>query len=101
MIKTAGANVSPREVEAAILETTGLVAHVVAIDDEVRGQLVGAVVRAPEGSVDVDELRTRLRHRLSAYKVPRRVVVVPTEKVPMMSSGKLDLRALKELLGDA
>jgi acyl-CoA synthetase (AMP-forming)/AMP-acid ligase II len=101
MIKTAGANVSPREVEAAILEVSGLVAHVVAIDDEARGQLVGALVRAPEGSVDVDDLRTRLRARLSAYKVPRVVVVVPAEKVPMMSSGKLDLRALKELLSEA
>ena len=61
MIKTAGANVSPREVEAAILEVSGLVAHVVAIDDEARGQLVGALVRAPDGSVDVDDLRARLR----------------------------------------
>jgi acyl-CoA synthetase (AMP-forming)/AMP-acid ligase II len=51
--------------------------------------------------VDVDELRTRLRSSLSAYKVPRVVVVVPAEKVPMMSSGKLDLRALKELLSEA
>jgi acyl-CoA synthetase (AMP-forming)/AMP-acid ligase II len=101
MIKTGGANVSPREVEAAILEVSGLVAHVVAIDDEARGQLVGALVRAPEGRVDVDDLRTRLRARLSAYKVPRVVVVVPAEKVPMMSSGKLDLRALKELLSEA
>jgi acyl-CoA synthetase (AMP-forming)/AMP-acid ligase II len=101
MIKTAGANVSPREVEAAVLEVSGLVAHVVGIDDEARGQLVGALVRAPEGSVDVDDLRTRLRARLSAYKVPRVVVVVPAEKVPMMSSGKLDVRALKELIGGA
>ena len=100
MIKTAGANVSPREVEAAILEVSGLVAHVVGVDDEARGQLVGALVRAPEGSVDVDDLRTRCG-RLSAYKVPRRVVAVPAEKVPMMSSGKLDLRALKELLSEA
>ncbi len=101
MIKTAGANVSPREVEAAILEVTGLVAHVVGIDDEARGQLVGALVRAPDGSVDVDDLRARLRGRLSAYKVPRRVVAVPADRVPMMSSGKLDLRALKEILNGA
>ncbi len=101
MIKTAGANVSPREVEAAILEVSGWVAHVVGVDDAARGQLVGALVRAPEGSVDAEDLRTRLRGRLSAYKIPRRVVAVPAEKVPMMSSGKLDLRALKELLGEA
>lgn len=97
LIKTAGANVSPREVERAILEVSGLAAHVVGVDDETRGQVVAALVRAPEGSVDVDDLRTRLRVVLSAYKVPKLVVVVPDDKVPMMSSGKLDLRALKEL----
>ena len=59
MIKTAGANVSPREVEAAILEVSGLVAHVVGVDDEERGQLVAALVRAREGSVDLEELRVR------------------------------------------
>jgi acyl-CoA synthetase (AMP-forming)/AMP-acid ligase II len=103
MIKTAGANVSPREVEAAILEVSGLVAHVVGIDDEARGQIVAALVRAPadgsEADVGVDELRSRLRGRLSAYKVPRTMVVVPAHDVPMMSSGKLDQRALRKLLG--
>jgi acyl-CoA synthetase (AMP-forming)/AMP-acid ligase II len=102
MIKTAGANVSPREVEAAILEVSGLVAHVVGVDDAARGQVVAALVRAPaESAVDVDDLRARLRQRLSAYKVPRRIVVAPDDAVPMMSSGKLDLRALRELLGDS
>jgi acyl-CoA synthetase (AMP-forming)/AMP-acid ligase II len=100
MIKTAGANVSPREVEAAILESSGLVAHVVGVDDEARGQVVAAVLRAPAGAgIDVDDLRDRLRERLSAYKVPRRIVVVGEGEIPMMSSGKLDLRALKELFG--
>jgi acyl-CoA synthetase (AMP-forming)/AMP-acid ligase II len=102
MIKTAGANVSPREVEGAILEVSGLVAHVVGVDDLERGQVVAALVRAPAGrTVDVDDLRSRLRGRLSAYKVPRRIAVAPDDEVPMMSSGKLDLRALKELLGEA
>jgi len=48
--------------------------------------------------VDLDDLGVRLRQRLSAYKVPRRIVVMPEDEVPMMSSGKLDLRALKKLL---
>lgn len=100
MIKTAGANVSPREVEAAILEVAGLTAHVVGVDDEARGQVVAALVRSPlPGDVDVEDLRARLKDRLSAYKVPRRVRVVTDAEVPMMSSGKLDLRALEELLG--
>jgi acyl-CoA synthetase (AMP-forming)/AMP-acid ligase II len=98
MIKTAGANVSPREVEAAILEVSGLVAHVIGVEDETRGQVVAALVRAPEGSVDADDLIRRLRNILSAYKVPKVLLAVPDDKVPLMSSGKLDLRALKELL---
>ena len=49
MIKTAGANVSPREVEAAIADATGLVAHVVGVDDPDRGQVVAAAVRVPRG----------------------------------------------------
>ncbi len=103
MIKTAGANVSPREVEEAILEVCGLTSHVVGIDDDARGQIVAALVRAPEGTgpdaIDTGVLRERLRARLSAYKVPRRFVVVPAGEIPMMSSGKLDLHGVKELFG--
>ncbi len=98
VIKTAGANVSPREVEAAILEVADLASHVVGIDDAERGQIVAALVRSAD-PVDVDDLRTRLRERLSAYKVPKRILVVADAEVPTMSSGKVDLPALKELLG--
>ena len=106
MIKTAGANVSPREVEAAIFEVSGLVAHVVGIDDAARGQVVAALVRTPKDSLDIDsvdveDLRGRLRAVLSAYKVPKLIVTVSDEAVPLMSSGKLDQRALKELFREA
>jgi acyl-CoA synthetase (AMP-forming)/AMP-acid ligase II len=98
MIKTAGANVSPREVEAAIADVTGLVAHVVGIDDRERGQLVVAALRVPRDHAppDTDELRATLRKRLSAYKVPQRFLALADDDVPMLSSGKLDARALKE-----
>jgi len=98
MIKTSGANVSPREVEAAVLEVSGLVAHVVGVDDVGRGQVVAALVRVPEqDEVDLDQLRVQLRDRLSAYKVPKKFVLIPEGDVPMMSSGKIDLRAIKAL----
>ena len=98
MIKTAGANVSPREVEAAITEATGLVAHVIGVDDPERGQLVAAAVRVPrgQGPPDREQLRAALQARLSAYKVPRLFLMLTDDEVPMMSSGKLDARALKE-----
>jgi acyl-CoA synthetase (AMP-forming)/AMP-acid ligase II len=100
MIKTAGANVSPREVEAAIFELTGLTAHVVGVDDEARGQVVAAMIRVPAGQPrpDAGVLREQLRARLSAYKVPRRITLASDAEVPMMSSGKVDLRALKAVL---
>ena len=100
MIKTSGANVSPREVEAAILDLTNLVAHVVGVPDHDRGELVAAAVRLPPGAAtpDVGELRSALRGRISAYKVPQRIVFLADEDVPMLSSGKLDTRALKERL---
>jgi len=98
MIKTAGANVAPREVEAAIADATGLAAHVIGLDDPQRGQLVAAAVRVPPGqeAPTVDALRTALRERLSAYKVPRRFLFLPDADVPMLSSGKLDSRALRD-----
>ena len=103
MIKTAGANVSPREVEAAILELTGLTAHVVGVDDAARGQVVAVMIRVPPGldEPDTGALTTLLRTRLSAYKVPQRIVFASDAEVPVMSSGKVDLRALKARLADA
>jgi acyl-CoA synthetase (AMP-forming)/AMP-acid ligase II len=102
MIKTAGANVSPREVEAAIADATGLVAHVVGIDDARRGQLVAAAIRVPRDGKrpDPEELHTLLRKRLSAYKVPQRFLLLADDEVPMLSSGKLDGRALQNLFCD-
>ena len=102
MIKTSGANVSPREVEAAISDETGFVAHVFGLDDPARGQLVTAVIRVPAKatSPDIEQVASNLRTRLSAYKVPKRILVIDEKDVPMMSSGKLDLRTLKERLSD-
>jgi acyl-CoA synthetase (AMP-forming)/AMP-acid ligase II len=98
MIKTSGANVAPLEVEAAIRDLTGLTAHVIGIADDDRGQVVAAVVRVPAGRVvNVDELRSGLAARLSAYKVPRRFLLLADDAVPVLPSGKLDRLALEAL----
>jgi acyl-CoA synthetase (AMP-forming)/AMP-acid ligase II len=96
MIKTSGANVSPREVEAAIHALTGLTAHVIGLRDRARGQLVAAALRVPAGrAIDVDALREQLAGRLSAYKVPRRFLLLGEDEVPLLPSGKLDRLALE------
>ena len=100
MIKTAGANVSPAEVEKAIARVTGgMVAHVVGIPDGERGQLVAAVVVVPDSADPpaFDALRERLKAELSAYKVPRRFAALRRADLPLMSSGKVDTPRLKKL----
>ncbi|OBI21144.1 class I adenylate-forming enzyme family protein [Mycobacterium sp. E2497] len=101
MIKTAGANVSAVEVERAIASVTGgLAAHVIGVPDARRGQLVAAVVVVPDGAAfDPAALRDRLKAELSAYKIPRRFVAVSRSELPLLSSGKVDTRGLRELFG--
>jgi acyl-CoA synthetase (AMP-forming)/AMP-acid ligase II len=95
MIKTAGANVSAAEVENAIAKVTGAQAHVVGIPDPERGELVAAVVVQP--GLDEAALRERLKAELSAYKIPKRLLAIPRTEVPLLSSGKVDTRRLKQL----
>jgi acyl-CoA synthetase (AMP-forming)/AMP-acid ligase II len=99
MIKTAGANVSPAEVEKVIAKVTGgTVAHVVGVPDPDRGEVVAAaVVVADEQQFDETALRALLAPELSAYKVPRRFVALAAGDVPVLSSGKVDLRGLRRL----
>lgn len=98
MIKTAGANVAPAEVEKAITKVTGMVAHVVGLPDPERGQVVAAVVVLDSGSAfDEGTLRDRLKTELSAYKIPRRFATVPSSDIPLMSSGKIDMSGLTKV----
>jgi acyl-CoA synthetase (AMP-forming)/AMP-acid ligase II len=99
MIKTAGANVAPAEVERAIAKVTGgTVAHVLGLPDPQRGQLVAAVVvRDDHAEFDEDGLRERLKDELSAYKIPKRFAAVASSDIPLLSSGKVDLAALAKV----
>jgi acyl-CoA synthetase (AMP-forming)/AMP-acid ligase II len=92
MIKTAGANVSPREVEPVLKDVTGCeYAIVFGLPDAERGQVVAALIVEATTQMDDDALRTALRDRLSAYKVPRHVRYTTRTGVPMLSSGKPDM----------
>jgi acyl-CoA synthetase (AMP-forming)/AMP-acid ligase II len=99
MIKTAGANVAPAEVERAIAKVTGgTVAHVVGIPDPERGQVVAAIIALEDGAeFDEAALRERLKAELSAYKIPRRLAAVPRSEIPVLSSGKVDIAHLTKL----
>lgn len=95
MIKTAGANVSAAEVEKAIARITGAEAHVVGVPDAGRGEVVAAVVVQP--GFDEVALRERLKAELSSYKIPKRFIGLSRTEIPLLSSGKVDLRQLRKL----
>jgi acyl-CoA synthetase (AMP-forming)/AMP-acid ligase II len=100
MIKTAGANVAPPEVERELVDLDGVArAAVVAIPDDERGQLVGAALVAEPGvELDVPALLAELRDRISSYKVPRLVAVVDHDDIPLTPTNKVDKRKLAALL---
>lgn len=99
LIKTAGANVSPSAVEEALLGVSGVVsATVSSVDDGARGQVVGAVVVVNDLDLTAEIVRSAVAGRLSAYKVPRVIIVVEPSQLPLMSSGKVDRIQLVELL---
>lgn len=101
MIKTAGANVSPAEVENAITDLTGGSAYVFGLPHPDRGHVVAAVLTVEDpATFDQSTLREKLRTQLSAYKVPARFAAVTTADIPLMSSGKVDMRRLKKVFDE-
>jgi acyl-CoA synthetase (AMP-forming)/AMP-acid ligase II len=100
MIKTAGANVAPREVEV-VLETFPEVqsAFVVGVPDPTRGQNVAAALVLDSGrELGEEECRRRLREELSSYKVPRHTFFYAKQDLPFTDSGKVDKRKLASML---
>jgi acyl-CoA synthetase (AMP-forming)/AMP-acid ligase II len=99
-IKTAGANVTPREVEL-VLESFDEVkeAHVVGIPDPARGEIVvAAVVLAAERSAQPEDLRRRAKDALAAFKVPKHVFLCEKAELPETATGKIRKDRLRESL---
>ncbi len=102
MIKTASSNVSPAEVEQEMQRLEGVhSAYVVGLPDKERGQLVAAAVVPRDGvSLDFTEIETKLRQRLSSYKVPRAYVAITRAEVPMLPSNKVARRQIERLMAE-
>ncbi len=98
IVRTSGAQVSPREVEGAISEATGgRISLVIGIPDPERGQLVAAVLLGTE-PVDAEALRAALKERLAPYKIPRKWLTMEEKDLPTLSSGKINLKQLVEMV---
>ncbi|WP_446214055.1 long-chain-fatty-acid--CoA ligase [Micromonospora sp. IBSANI012] len=98
LIITGGFNVYPSEVEDALRRVPGVTdAAAVGLPGEHGGEeVVAAVVLHEDCTADPESLRTSCRQHLTAYKVPRRVLVV--EELPRSQIGKILRREVRERL---
>lgn len=96
MIKRAGLNVAPAEVERVIADLPGvLAAAVVGTPDAIREEaIVAFVVIADDASVNAQDVIDACSRGLAAYKVPQLVRFVP--ELPLNFLGKLERRTLRE-----
>ncbi len=98
VINTGGEKVVPGEVEA-VLGTCDGVADVVVVGlpDPEWGEAVTAFVVAanPEDPPGLDQLRSDVRHAISAHAAPKRLVFV--SEFPLLPSGKPDKAALRRM----
>jgi acyl-CoA synthetase (AMP-forming)/AMP-acid ligase II len=97
LIKTGGANVSPREIEAALASYPGLrAALAVGVPHPSLGEaVVLCALAAEDGALDPEAIRAHLRARLASYKVPRRVLLFRPEELRYTGSQKVQLGALR------
>jgi acyl-CoA synthetase (AMP-forming)/AMP-acid ligase II len=88
MIKTGGANVSPAELEVQLRACEPVkLARVVGIPDPRLDQIVVLAVTLKEGAdATEDEIRSFLRERVAAYKVPKQVLFFADGEIPMTRS---------------
>jgi len=100
MIKTSGANVSGAEVARALEQLDGVTqAHVVGLNNDGAGQtVVAAVIRHPGADVTESDLRTQLRATLSPFKVPRSIVFIEPDDVPVTVTGKVKASSVRDLI---
>jgi acyl-CoA synthetase (AMP-forming)/AMP-acid ligase II len=103
VIRTAGANVSPAEIEVQLRACPPVkLSRVVGVPDPRVDQLVVACVTLKDGAEASEaDIQDFLRARVATYKVPKRVLFFPDGQIPMTDSDtKVRDEALLDLVRD-
>lgn len=98
MIIVKGQNIYPSDIES-VLHNHPKVAEVavIGIPDEMRGEVVGAVISLKAGEVATEqEIRQFCLERIANYKVPKQVMFL--DSLPRTATGKIDERSIRERL---
>ena len=102
MFKVSGATVYPSEVEQALRGIAGVDGAFVTNVPSDHGDRVGAAVVCDTHSTTAEALRGAARTLLSSFKVPTVWLLLSSDDdVPRGSTGKVDVRRLREMLTDA
>lgn len=96
IIKSGGNRISPKEVEDIILQMDGVIeCAVVGVEDEILGEAVKAFIVLKDENLNVNSIIEHCKSKLPNYKVPKYMEILKT--LPKNSSGKVMLKALKEM----
>ncbi|MCH8332660.1 long-chain fatty acid--CoA ligase [Candidatus Sumerlaeota bacterium] len=95
MIIKGGYNIYPREIEEVIYQLPEInMAAVIGVPDEAKGEVVHAIVSLKDDMETSGEaVMAHLRGRLSKYKLPETVTIIPT--IPTGPTGKILKRELR------
>ncbi|MGH7858105.1 MAG: acyl-CoA synthetase [Candidatus Binatia bacterium] len=99
VIKTSGYRVGPAEVEASIMEVTGVAScAVIGVADEQRGQAIKAFVKVLPGTAASQDLVARIqahvKTKLAAHEYPREIEFL--DEFPVTVTGKIRRRDLRD-----
>ncbi|MCV7317148.1 AMP-binding protein [Mycolicibacillus parakoreensis] len=99
IIKTGGANVSPREVDDVLATHPDVkITQTVGVAHPTLGETVVACIVARDGAAPEEaELRAFVRSRLASYKVPRHVLFFAEHEVVLTGNAKIKTGELRRL----
>ena len=97
LVITGGLNVYPAEVEAALDDLPGVAASaVIGVPHPDFGEAVVACLVVGDGAaLDEDQVRSALREKLAAFKIPKRVLLM--DELPRNAMGKVQKADLRRI----
>ncbi|MFA7584620.1 MAG: AMP-binding protein [Novosphingobium sp.] len=102
IIKTGGANVSPVEVDARLMQYPGIkLAQTVGVPHETLGEVVVSCIVPHDGIVlDAEAIRAFAREQLASFKVPRHILFLKEAELDQTGSAKIKTAELRRLAGE-
>ena len=98
IIKTGGANVSPREIDANLLENPAIkLCQTVGIPHDTLGEMVVSCIVPHAGEpLSSEAVKVYLKERLASYKVPREVLIVDESDLETTGTAKIKTTELRD-----